>query len=111
MKIKKYIVVLLLLCFCLTGCTSKDSPKDISKATDIELDYFEEKIFEVIIKYEKGEYLTDEDEIDWKKILEDTENSDIYLFHCFAENKLEYIVLFSCIANKIFFPISVTTDC
>lgn len=29
-----------------------------------------------------GSLLDDED-----KILEDTENSDIYLFHCFAENK------------------------
>ena len=76
MKIKKYIVILLLLCFCLSGCTSKDSPKDISKATDIELDYFEEIIFEVIIKFEKGDYLTDEDEIDWEKELEDTEKID-----------------------------------
>ena len=76
MKFKKYIVILIICCLCLTGCAVKDSPKDISKATDMELDYFEEKIFEVIIKYEKGEYLTDEDEIDWKKILEDTEKID-----------------------------------
>lgn len=76
MKIKKHIIILLILCFCLTGCTSKNSIEDISKATDIELDYFEEKIFEVIIKFEKGDYIIDEDKIDWEKILEDTEKID-----------------------------------
>lgn len=76
MKLKKYIVILLMFCFCLTGCSSKNSPKEIAKATDIELDYFEEKIFEVIIKFEKGDYLTNEDQIDWKRVLDDVEKID-----------------------------------
>lgn len=76
MKIGKYLVIILILCLCLTGCSSNDSPEKISKATDIQLDYFEEKIFEIIIKYEKGDYLNGEDMVDWKKVLEDGEKID-----------------------------------
>ena len=76
MKIKKILIIIIIVCCFLTGCATKDSPEDISKATDIEFDYFEEKIFEIIVKYESGDYLTPEDTIDWEEILEDGEKID-----------------------------------
>lgn len=69
-----FIIILMLFVLLLAGCKANESPKRINQKSTKELGYFEEKIFEIIIKLEKNEYLNEDNLIDWDKVLEDGEN-------------------------------------
>lgn len=74
-----FFIILMLFALFLTGCKNDESPEKINEKTTKELGYFEEKIFEIIIKLEKKEYLNEDNIIDWDKILEDGENFNLEL--------------------------------
>ncbi len=55
------------------------SAKKISDKTNKELDYFEDKIQSVIVKYLKDEYLNENNETDWNQVLGDCEKINLEL--------------------------------
>lgn len=81
MKIKNIFlyIALILILFIFTGCNSVASPEKLVSKTTKSLEYFENKIFEVIIKLVKNEYIDEKGEIKWEQILADTENLDLEL--------------------------------
>lgn len=68
-----FLVIVLVFALLLTGCKNDESPERINEKTTKELGYFEERIFEIIIKLEKNEYLNEDNIVEWNKILEDAE--------------------------------------
>ena len=78
---KIFILIFLALLFSLilTGCKNNQSPDKLTEKTTKELGYFEEKIFQIIIKMEKDEYLGENNELEWEEILEDAEKINIEL--------------------------------
>lgn len=74
-----FLIILVVFTLLLTGCKKDESPERINEKTTKELGYFEEKIFEIIIKLEKNEYLSEDNIIDWDKISEDAEKINIEL--------------------------------
>ncbi|MGN1298641.1 MAG: hypothetical protein ACI4UE_01490 [Candidatus Scatovivens sp.] len=73
------IFIIILLSIFLTGCKNNESPEKITEKTSKELGYFEEKIFQIILKLEKDDYLSPDNTLDWKKILEDAEKINMEL--------------------------------
>ena len=73
------ICLVLLLSLILSGCKTDDSSVRLVEKTTKELGYFEEKIFQIIIKLEKNEYIGENDNFEWEKILEDAEKINIEL--------------------------------
>lgn len=74
-----FLIILVVFTLLLTGCKKDESPERINEKTTKELGYFEEKIFEIIIKLEKNEYLSEDNIIDWDKISQDAEKINIEL--------------------------------
>ena len=74
-----FIIILMLFVLLLAGCKDNELPERINEKTTKELGYFEEKIFEIIIKLEKKEYLNEDNLIGWDKVLEDGENINLEL--------------------------------
>ena len=74
MKIKKvfFVILILIISVCLYGC-SKEAPEKLNIKTTKELGYLEELVFQIILKLQKNDYITDENLLDWDKILGDAE--------------------------------------
>ncbi len=78
------IMIVILSISCLTGCTiKKDETKSIEEKTDEEISYVEDEILNLVNRYAKKEYISDNG-LDWETIQKDTEN---------LNNSLDTIVL------------------
>lgn len=73
-----FIGIILIFLILLSGCKNNQTSEKISQKTTKELEYFEERIFEIILKFQKNEYLEDGSQ-NWTKILEDAETINIEL--------------------------------
>lgn len=80
MKIKKvfFVILILIISVCLSGC-SKEAPEKLNIKTTKELGYLEELVFQIILKLQKNDYITDENLLDWDKILGDAEKINMEL--------------------------------
>lgn len=71
-KIFRYIVILLLILFTLTGCSGKKDENKIKAKVNSELKYLENEIFTIFIKYAKDEYKTEEG-FNWDSVYKEAE--------------------------------------
>lgn len=71
----KYILIILVLLFTLTGC-SVDNEKTIQDKVNEEINFLENKTFTITNKYAKGEYLEDS-KLNWKDISKAVEEINI----------------------------------
>lgn len=106
-----FLIIVVLLAMCLTACKNDKTLEKINEKTTKELGYFEEKIFEIIIKLEKNEYLNKDDIIDWDKVLEDAEKINLEIDNLMLDlSKLnlanEEIRNLSVYTNKVLHAIS-----
>lgn len=73
-KIYIVIIIIILSMICLVGCSlNKEEDRTIEDKTDEEINYVEERIFTLVNRYAKEEYIVD-DTLDWKSIKDDTQN-------------------------------------
>lgn len=78
-KIKKFFIYnLIIICMLmsLVGCSkneNKDDEKSKSK-TEAEINYVEDSVLKILNKYAKGEYIKEDNSIDWKTIQGDEKN-------------------------------------
>lgn len=71
----KYILIILVLLFILTGC-SVDNEKTIQDKVNEEINFLENKTFTITNKYAKGEYLEDS-KLNWNDISKEVEEINI----------------------------------
>lgn len=75
---KKYIfyfIVLIIMLFLFTGCSGiegKNKSASVEEKSSSEIEYLQDRIFTLINKYSKGEYLED-DVINWKNVNKDAQ--------------------------------------
>lgn len=60
----KLILVICLILFILSGCSASNADDKIKAKVSSEINYFENEIFAILVKYAKGEYNT-ENGLDW----------------------------------------------
>lgn len=73
----KYILCLTFCLIILTGCSIDDvSSSTLQDKVDEEISYLEDKVFTIVNKHAKGEYLED-DKINWEDISEEVKEIDI----------------------------------
>lgn len=68
-----YFIVLIIMLFLLTGCSGiegESKTASVEEKSSSEIEYLQDKIFTLINKYSKGEYLED-DAINWKNVNKD----------------------------------------
>lgn len=66
------ILILTMLLFTLTACTSGTDESKIKEKASSEIDFLESEIFKMALKYAKGEY-NSEDGLDWESIYDESE--------------------------------------
>ncbi len=70
-----YFIVLIIMLFLFTGCSGiegKNKPASVEEKSSSEIEYLQDRIFTLINKYSKGEYL-DDDVINWKNVNKDAQ--------------------------------------
>lgn len=84
-KIINKLLALLMIVMLLTGCSaSKQKEMTIEERIKEEIEFIEDGVFNITNKYAKGEYIKDDNSLDWNAILDDEKN---------INNILETIIL------------------
>lgn len=68
----KSILVICLILFILSGCSVSNADDKIKSKVSSEINYFENEIFAILVKYAKGEYNTEQG-IDWDGMYKESE--------------------------------------
>ena len=68
----KSILVICLMLFILSGCSASNADDKIKPKVSSEINYFENEIFAILVKYAKGEYNTEQG-IDWDGMYKESE--------------------------------------
>lgn len=71
-KVFIYNLIIICMILILSGCSLNEDEEDKSKLkTEAEINYVEDSVLKILNKYAKGEYVKEDDTIDWKSIQND----------------------------------------